>query len=123
MLHEEYSQNGLTKQQIAHKYNCSLSTVTKFLKKFEIPLKEVDKFKGSSRSKAYGKRVIKGEIVDHLAEQRVIRSILEMVDKGLSYRQICKVLDGLKVPTRHQGQGWKHESIYRIVKVHNRDKK
>ena len=64
----------------------------------------------------YGKKVIKGIEVDHLGEQRVIKAIKEMREQGYTLKQICTLLDKLKIPTKRRGKGWYPDMIRTILK-------
>ncbi len=122
MLREKYSEKGQTVYEIAKEISCSRSTVENRLNRFGI---ETRPRKGSlhKRQPRYGEKVVRGEKVDHLAEVRVIKSILQMRETGLSLRQIAKVLDELKVLTKQKGKGWHPEMISRILKHYKERKK
>lgn len=62
----------------------------------------------------YGKRLVKGQRIEHLAEQRVIRAIIDMNRDGLSFRKIATFLTQIKVPTKRRGQKWHGEVVRNI---------
>ena len=121
MLRKKYTEKGQSVYDIANDISCSKSTIVNRLHQYGIEIKP-KKGTPHKRPPRYGEKFVKGNTIDHLAELRVIKSILKMRETGLSLRQIAKVLDELKVPTKNKGRGWHPEMISRILK-HNKERK
>ena len=81
--------------------------------RFGIPLRERQE-KGHPSNLDYGKRVVNGHRIEHLAEQRVIQTIIDLRNEGLSYAKIADFLTKIGVPTKKKGQGWHYEVVRNI---------
>ena len=58
-----------------------------------------------------------GQVITHKAEQRTIETIKHMYSKeGLHPRVIARLLDSMKIPTKHRGKGWHHHTVITILK-------
>jgi len=57
---------------------------------------------------------MKGHPGDHMNEQRVIKTIVEMRDDGISFPKIAKFLSGAGVPTKKRRKKWHPEVIRQI---------
>lgn len=66
----------------------------------------------------FGKRVIKGSLVDQAGELRVIDSSLRMWREGFSNSAIARVLTEMRIPTKRQGQKWHPEVVRQILLKH-----
>ena len=64
-----------------------------------------------------GKKKIKGVLVDHLAERKVIKRMLEPRMDGLSYQKIANYLNLTKVPTKKNEGEWHAMVVSRIIKM------
>ncbi len=114
-LNQKYVVEGLSIAQIAALCFASKEAVRTSLLKLKIPLREPSKPHGRSAQPRYGEKVVKDLVVSHQAEQRAIDAILEMSAQGLSLRQIAKVLNQMKVPTKCRGKSWHPEMVKRII--------
>ena len=63
----------------------------------------------------YGYRARKGKLVRHAEEQKIVRAILELRDKGLSFRAIGRKLKAAGMKTRAGSLDWHPEAVRRIV--------
>jgi predicted DNA-binding protein YlxM (UPF0122 family) len=115
VLRAKYLENRLSMREIASEFMCSKTQVRNLLLKYEIPLREPSKCH-KDHSRSFGKRKVKGRVVDHKTELRVIESIKKMNDEGLSARAIARTLDAMKIPTKQQGKGWHHHMVITILK-------
>ena len=84
----------------------------KVLNKFDIPTRSSGHNSGLTRR--YGYKNIKGQILEHKVEQRVVVSIIKMRQEGLSFQAIARVLDSMKVSTKKRGKGWHKEMVRKI---------
>lgn len=114
-LNQKYSVEGLSIAQIAALCFASKEAVRSSLLRFNIPLREPHKPHGRPAQPRYGEKVVKDQVVSHQAEQRAVDAILEMSAQGLSLRQIAKVLNQMKIPTKCRGKSWHPEMVKRIL--------
>lgn len=114
-LTRKYLEEGLSIAQIAALCFASKEAVRSQLIAFDIPLREPHKPHGRPAQPRYGEKVVKDQLVSHQAEQRAVDAILEMSAQGLSLRQISKVLNQMKVPTKCRGKSWHPEMVKRII--------
>ena len=113
VLHQKYIVEGASLAQIASEFLCSKNGVRAALIRFEIPLRE-RQGKGRSSNVDYGKRLVQGRRIEHMAEQRVIRTIVDMRNDGLSFQRIADFLSKIGVPTKKKGKSW-HCEVVRII--------
>ena len=99
--------------QIASVFLCSKNGVRAALLRFGIPLCGRQE-KGRSSNIDYGKRIVSGRRIEPMAEQRVIRTIVDMRRDGLSFGQIAEFLSKIGVPTKKRGKKW-HCEVVRII--------
>ncbi len=78
-------------------------------------MREKSQHHGRPAQLKFGQRVIKDLLIDHKSEQRVVDSIRQMKDEGLSLRAIARCLDQMKVPTKMRGKKWHPEMVKRIL--------
>ena len=114
-LTEKYAVEGLSIAQIAALCFASKEAVRSGLIRSNIPLREPHKPHGRRAQPRYGEKVVKDCVVPHQAEQRAVDAILEMASQGLGLRQIAKVLNQMKVPTKCRGKSWHPEMVKRIL--------
>lgn len=50
------------------------------------------------------------------SEQRVVLIIKELHEKGLSLREIAKILEEMKIVTKNLGRRWHQEMVRRILR-------
>ena len=113
LLHQKYVVQGLSTLQIAREFFCSKNTIRTALIAAGIKFR-MRQEKGRSSNPRYGRKPMKGYPVDHLVEQRVIKTIIEMRDDGLSFSKIAKFLGGVGVPTKMRRKKWRPEVIRQI---------
>lgn len=114
-LTQKYVVEGLSIAQIAALCFASKEAVRSSLIRFNIPLREPHKPHGRQAQPRYGQKIVRDQVVSHKAEQRAVAAILEMSAQGLSLRQIAKVLNQMKVPTKCRGKSWHPEMVKRIL--------
>ncbi len=117
LLHEKYTVQGLSLKQIARQFFCSKNAVRRALIEAGIPLRKRQE-KGRPSNPRYGSKAVKGHRVDVLAEQRVIKTIVEMRNNGLSFPKIAEFLSGMGVPTKTRRKKWHKEVVRQIYLAH-----
>lgn len=110
LLHEKYVVLGLSLKQIAREFFCSKNTIRSALIRTGIPVRERQE-KGRSSNPRYGTKPTKGHPVDHLGEQRVIKTVIDMRNDGISFPKIAKFLTGAGVPTKTRRKKWHPEVV------------
>ncbi len=63
----------------------------------------------------YGKTLLKGKLVDHKGEQRIIEQMLELKSQGKSSYQIAKHLNSKKIKSKTGGL-WTYPTVTVIIK-------
>ncbi|AYF45735.1 recombinase domain protein [Halobacteriovorax sp. BALOs_7] len=71
------------------------------------------------RGLGYGERVEKRNVIEHKRESEAIRKMIELRDKGYSYRKIAEILNTMKVPTKTGKGGWHGKTVYQIIAKRN----
>jgi hypothetical protein len=112
---QKYIEDGLSIRQIAALVVSSKEAVRTEILRHGISLREKSQHHGRPAQAKFGQRVIKDQLVNNKAEQRVVDSIRQMRAEGLSLRAIARCLDQMKVPTKSQGKKWHPEMIKRIL--------
>lgn len=80
------------------------------LKRFGIPIREPNHHHGRPSQPQFGKKFRKNVLIKHAAEQRVIDIINALRERGLSLREIAKILGD-----KQHGQRWHPEMVRRIL--------
>jgi len=117
LLHQKYVVLGLSLKQIAREFLCSKNTIRSALIRAGIRIRRSQE-KGHSSNPRYGSKPTKGHSVDNLAEQRVIKTIIEMRDDRISFPKIAKFLSGAGVPTKMRRKEW-HPEVVRQIHLNN----
>ena len=87
VLHEKYVVEGLSMAQIARQFLCSRNAIRAALVEAKIPIRScADKDRTSTPR--YGTKIIKGKRIDHKGEQKIIQTIIELREEGLSYEEM-----------------------------------
>src|SRR5262249_13389227 len=95
----------------------SKNTIRRALMEAGIPLRKRQE-KGRPSNPRYGSRGAKGYPADHLIEQRVIKTIVEMRNDGISFPQIAELLGGWGVPIKTRRKKWHKEVVRQIYLAH-----
>jgi len=115
VLKQKYEVEQLSLRQIAKDLSSSKTTIRNYLIKFNIPIKEAGRNRDPSIKRKYGEKLLNGKLIEHKQERRVIDSMLEMKEEGLSYSAIARVLNQMKVKTKTQGKSWSWATVRRII--------
>ena len=114
-LTQKYLIEGLSARQIAREIFSSKMAVLDALADFNIPIREPHKHHGNPSQPRYGQKFKKRKLVEHKIEQRVIQIVKDLHEKGLSLRQIARVLSKMEIATKNRGKRWHPEMIRRIL--------
>ncbi len=115
VLKQKYLEDRLSMRDIANEFSCSKTRIRSLLLKYEIPLREQNKYH-KDHWRIYGKRRTSGKAVDHQRELRTIAAIKKMYAEGIGTAAIARLLDTMKIPTKRQGKGWDHSTVTAILR-------
>ena len=128
VLRQKYLENQLSMREIASEFACSKTRVRDMLLNYNIPLRRRSQAP-QHRSTTYGKRRLKGKIVEHKAELRAVATIKEhkaelravatikqMYREGINTMAIARCLNTMKLPTKNQGKCWHQNTVAKILK-------
>ena len=115
VLRQKYIVDRLSLQDIAKEFSCSKTRVRDQLLRHNIPLRRRSQAP-QDRWTTYGKRRLKGKIVEHKAELRAVATIKQMYAEGNNTSAIARILNTMKIPTKHQGKGWQQNTVAKILK-------
>jgi Recombinase len=118
-LTQKYIKEGLSITQIASQIFSSRDAVRRGLIEAEIHLRTPHRPHGHPSQAKFGEKVRKGKAVEHMAEQRVVKAIMDMRRDGMTLRQIAAYLTQIGVPTKCRGKGWHPEMVSRILQSVN----
>ena len=114
-LHRKYVVEGRSIAQVASQILSSKDAVRGGLKAAGIADREPHKPHGRPFQPRYGTRTVTGAERLHMAAQRVIRTIRDMRDQGMTLRQIAQFLSQIGVPTKCRGKAWHPQMVSRIL--------
>lgn len=115
VLHQKYIVEQLSIRQIAEEFLSSREAVRVGLINAGIELREACKPHGRPSQIRYGKKIIKGKVVEYQAEIKVVTAVRQMRAQGLSLREIAENLSAIGVPTKCNGKKWHPEMVKRIL--------
>lgn len=110
-LHQKYTVECLTINQIAALTLSSRSTVIKYLNVAKIPIRDEEHRLGGS---TFGERKVYGRYIPNQAELNMIGRMKNLRCQGFTYRQIAEILQGLKLPSKRNGK-WTARCVQRIL--------
>lgn len=114
LLRQKYLVEGLSYNQMTRQFGCCKRTLKKYLRLYNIRKNTPGK---SKYNLALGEKIIKGKVVTHQGEQRVLKTIVDMHEKeNLSATAIARILNTMKIPTKRQGRKWNHSTVIGILK-------
>jgi IS30 family transposase len=117
-LHQKYVLDGLSSAEIGSLIFSSRSTVTKYLKRHGVPLKNIN---NRQRGRAcFGFRQHRGRAVAVANQQSVIEAIKSLREKGKSYQKIANFLNDEGARTKSGKAIW-HSKVVRQVWLRERD--
>jgi DNA invertase Pin-like site-specific DNA recombinase len=116
-LHQKYALERLSIGQIARTVSSSTSTVHKYLRLYDIPIRKgaACHLPTKGYGLAYGKRILNRRLIDHGREAEIIRKMKELRDKGFSYPKIADALNTMGVPTKTGRAKWCAKKVHQII--------
>jgi len=113
-LRQKYLEEGASLDEIAAQTLSSRKTVRRYLLRYHIPLRPVDKL--SHEPEQFGKRRVGGMLRSDPTEQKAIEKPFELRKNGLSYRQIVEEMNRLAIPCRKSGARWHIKTVFKVLK-------
>lgn len=107
--------NGKSASQIARENDCSHSSILKYLDVFGISIRDNNSSEYRTGEMAYGKKIVKGKVVDDKGEQAIIRKMKLLKVAGNSYWKIAEVLNRNRVPTKKEKSIWSAKTVHQII--------
>lgn len=117
VLLRKYVYERLTVKEMAGELGTARSTISKYLRKHGIPLRNTPMRWAPGRGLAYGKRIVNRQEVAHKREQENICKMQELREKGFSYWKIADAFNTLKVPTKSGRGKWHARSVQQILEA------
>ncbi len=111
-LQQKYLTEQLTINQIAGITLSSRSTVIKYLRAAQIPIRDEEHRIGRS---TYGERRDNGRFMPNQKKLELMEKIRTLNSKGLNKQQIADLLQGLNLPTKRGGK-WSRKTVHTILK-------
>ncbi len=118
-LRQKYVVERASIKEIAAEIFSSPSTVHKYLRKFDIPLRAVDD-KNRNRL-AFGEAWRARRVASHKRELEAIGKMRKLRGQGFSYWKIADVLNSWAVPTKTRRGKWHARSVQQILERHLED--
>ena len=110
-LQQKYLAEKLTINQIVAVTLSSRSTVIKYLRAAEIPIRDEEHRIGGS---TYGERKVNGRFVKNHKELELMEKIRSLKRQGLGMQQIADLLQGLNLPTKRGGK-WSRKIVHSLL--------
>lgn len=104
LLQQKYIVEKASLAQIAKEFSCSKHAIRNALTRAGIPVRR--RAQPGFAALGYGTRNVRGRRVDDQIEQRVINSIIELREDGMSYDKIASFLTKMGVPTKTRRRKW-----------------
>ncbi|MBF0300632.1 MAG: recombinase family protein [Oligoflexia bacterium] len=120
-LHQKYIIEGLSCEEISGLIGSARTTVLKYLKRFNIPVRESGVNINRKRGLGYGRKIAARSESTHQRETENIKKMRELRDKGFSYWKIADVLNAMNVPTKTRKGKWHAKSVHQILNFNQSD--
>lgn len=115
LLTKKYLEERLSTAEIAQQLSTARSTILKYLKLHDIPLRNTPVRWAAGRGLAYGKRIVHRQEVAFKREQENIARMHELRKQGFSYWKIADAFNTLSVSTKTGRGKWHARSIQQIM--------
>ena len=116
-LHQKYIIEGLSISQITARIFSSTSTVHKYLRRFNIPLRQTDA-KTKTRLR-YGEAISKAQVVADRLEVKTIHKMKALREEGFSFWKIADILNAMNIPTKTRRGRWHARSVQKVLDDHS----
>ncbi len=114
-LQQKYVEERLSCEEIAAQIFSARTTVLKYLKLHNMPIREVGSNTKRVRGLGYGKKIKARNVAEHQREVDAILKMKELRKKGYSYWKIADVLSTMKVPTKTRKGRWHARTVQAIL--------
>lgn len=111
-LKKKYVEEGFSSAEIAKLSFSSRPTITKILKRHNIPLKIYTRRNNGGH--VYGYRKFGGKAIEMKKEQEVIKLIKSYRESGYSYQKIADILNHMKIETKNKKGFWYSKVIRQV---------
>jgi hypothetical protein len=108
----------MSTQEVAEKINVAASTIHKYLRIHNIPLRGPGESPRQKMTLGYGYRLDGRFEVIHKGEQKNIYFMKKLRDRGYSYWRIADIFNERQVPTKTRKGRWHARSIKQILDRH-----
>lgn len=124
-------QNGLSLKEISGQMGFPVSTIRGVLIENKVPLRANKKASANDAQKPkrtfwggipYGCCVLDGQVIPNPVEVKVIRQIVALWQKGMSFNAIKKWLISQKIPSK-TGRGWSDKTVASIIRRYESESK
>ena len=105
-LQQKYVVEGLSIAQIAEQIVSAKEAVRKALMRLGLPIRQACLPHGRPAQPRFGQSYRRQALINYKPEQRVIDTIVELKNQGMSLRQVARTLSKLKIPTKLSGLAW-----------------
>lgn len=114
-LHQKYVLERLSTKEISDLISSSRSTVSKYLRRFGIPIRPQDQEHRSRSQLRYGEAWRNRQVAVHKKELETLARIRKLRNEGLSYWKIADVLNAWGIPTKTRRGRWHARSVQKIL--------
>ena len=115
LLYQKYVVERLSCEEISKQLSTARTTVLKYLKLHEIPVRRVGTNTNRKRGLAYGAKCLKRVEVQHKQEQENIVKMRGLRAKGFSYQKIADVFNSMEIPTKTRKGKWHAKTIHQVI--------
>ena len=119
-LRQKYVVENLSLAELAEMIGPAKSTVSKYLKRFDIPMRGTGQNVRPVRTVRYGYRLEGRRVVPHAGEQETIRKMQNLREEGYSYWRVADILNTMKVPTKTRKGRWHARSVKQVLESSGR---
>jgi hypothetical protein len=114
-LQQKYVEERLSCEEIAAQIFSARTTILKYLKLHNIPIREVGSNTKRARGLAYGKKIKARNLAEHQRESDAITKMKELREKEFSFWKIADVLNTMKIPTKTRKGRWHARTVQAIL--------
>lgn len=123
-------QKGLSLREVSEATNFPLSTIRDILILNNVPLRSNKKANANDPKKPqrifrgatpYGYCILDGKVVIDPREIKIVRKILDLHQKGMSYNAISILLTNQNIPSKF-GKRWNDKTVASIIRKHPSNK-
>lgn len=114
-LHQKYVAERLSTKEISRLIFSSRSTVSKYLKKYGIPIRPQDQHHRTRSQLRFGEAWRNRKVVAHRKELATLRKIQKLRQNGMSFWKIADVLNALGTRTKTRRGKWHARYVQKVL--------